>query len=190
MITIKEALTLSENELSNLLIDKSITHLNEDIICSRKLSASEEQSIFDIKHYLKDDLLVKVDRASMVSALEVRVPLLDHEVVEFAINVNQNLKIKNGEQKYLLKQVLYDYVPKSLFDRPKWGFSIPMERWLKTDLSYLLDKYTSQEIIEKHNIVNYNIVALLKQKYFSGQTFLYNRLWLIIVLHKRMDDLD
>lgn len=183
----QEQYFFSESELSNLLISNELDYLDEKIICDRNLSASEEQSVFDIKHYLKDDLLVKVDRASMQSALEVRVPLLDHEVVEFALNVNKNLKIKNGEQKYLLKQILYDYIPKELFDRPKWGFSIPLEKWLKTDLYHLLEKYTSKEIIEKHNIINYIKVQELKQRYMEGQTFLYNRLWLVIVLHKNLE---
>ncbi len=183
----QEQYYFSENELEDLLVVKTNSFLNEEIICNRKLSASEEQSIFDIKHYLKDDLLVKVDSASMQSALEVRVPLLDHRIIEFALNLNHNLKINNGEQKYLLKQVLYDYLPKELFDRPKWGFSIPLEEWLKTKLHYLLDKYTSKEIIEKHNIVHYSRVQILKQQYLEGQTFLYNRIWLIIILHKNLE---
>ena len=183
----QEQYFFTETEIDNLLINTEIEFIDESINSSRKLSASEEQSVFDIKHYLKDDLLVKVDRASMQSALEVRVPLLDHNIVEFALNVNRNLKIKDGEQKLLLKQVLYDYIPKEMFDRPKWGFSIPLEKWLKTDLNYLLDKYTSKEIIEKYNIVDYHAVEDIKRKYISGQTFLYNRLWLIIILHKNME---
>jgi asparagine synthase (glutamine-hydrolysing) len=184
----QEQYFFSEKELDNILINNKILSITETISSNRNLFPSEEQSIFDIKHYLKDDLLVKVDRASMQWALEVRVPLLDHRVVEFAVNVHQNLKIKNREQKYLLKQLLYDYVPKELFNRPKWGFSIPLEKWLKNELAYLLEKYTSQEIIEKYNIVNYQSINNLKKRYLSGQSFLYNRLWLIIVLHKHLEN--
>jgi len=137
--------------------------------------------LFDIEHYLKDDLLVKVDRASMQHALEVRVPLLDYRIVEFAINLNSNLKIKDKTAKYLLKELLYQYVPKELFNRPKWGFSIPLSAWLKTDLRDLLDYYTSKEIIEKHNILEYSNVERLKNRYFKGEDYLYNRLWLIMV---------
>ncbi len=157
------------------------------IDCKRKLSVVEKQSIFDIKNYLKDDLLVKVDRASMLSALEVRVPLLDHRIVEYAINLNEKLKINNKEQKFILKQILFDYLPKEFFDRPKWGFSIPLESWLKNELIYLLEKYTSKEIINKYNIVNYKLVLNLKNRYLNGQTYLYNRLWLIVVLHKYLE---
>lgn len=183
----QEQYYFSEKELDKLLINKEITFLDEQINCKRNLSAIEEQSVFDIKHYLKDDLLVKVDRASMQSALEVRVPLLDHRIVEFALNIDKKLKLNNGIQKYLLKEILYDYVPNKLFDRPKWGFSIPLEKWLKTELKYLLEKYTSKEMIVKYNVVDFDYINNLKKQYLNGRTYLYNRLWLIIVLHKNLE---
>ena len=67
--------------------------------------------------------------------------------------------------KYLLKNVLYDYLPRPIFDRPKWGFSIPLKKWLKTDLSYLLEKYTSKKIIEKYDLLHYPEVEKIKKKY-------------------------
>lgn len=179
----QEQFLFSSYELENLLIDNDINHIDEGIISPRELTKAEEQSIFDMKYYLKDDLLTKVDRASMRYAIEVRVPFLDHNVVEFAINLHHNLKIKNGEQKYLLKQLLYDYVPKEYFDRPKWGFSIPLGKWLKNELSYLLNKYLSEEFVSKYNLVKYSEVKTLKEKYLKGQEYLYNRLWALIVLH-------
>ncbi len=123
----------------------------------------------------------------MRSALEVRVPLLDHRIVEFAINLNSNLKIKNGVQKYLLKDLLYDYVPKEIFDRPKWGFSIPLNQWLKKDLRPLFDQYTDAKLIDKYQILDSDYVQDLKQRYLSGQDYLYNRLWSIMVLHKNLE---
>ena len=119
----------------------------------------------------------------MQYSLESRVPLLDYRLVEFAYNLSPVLKIKDGTMKYLLKEVLYDYVPKEIFDRPKWGFAIPLGKWLNGDLKYLLDKYTSQTTIEKYNVVNYEVVKKLKEQYQNGKDYLYNRLWLIIVLH-------
>ena len=76
----------------------------------------EKQSLFDLKNYLKDVLLVKVDMSSMLNSLELRVPLLDHNVVELALNINQNLKIQKTDQKYILKQILYDYLPKTFLN--------------------------------------------------------------------------
>ena len=119
----------------------------------------------------------------MQYSLETRVPILDYRIAEFAFNLDESLKIKDGIMKYLLKQVLYDYVPKELFDRPKWGFSIPLGKWLKTDLKYLLDQYTSEEIISKYSVVNYAVVKKMKDQYLAGTDYLFNRLWLIIVLH-------
>ncbi|MBL4586777.1 MAG: asparagine synthase (glutamine-hydrolyzing) [Flavobacteriales bacterium] len=153
----------------------------------RKLSPSEYQALFDLNYYLKDDLLTKVDRASMRYSLETRVPLLDHTIVEFALNLDSNLKNKNGVAKYLLKEVLYDHVPKSIMDRPKWGFSIPLSKWLQNDLSFLIDKNLNQKKVEETGVVNWVEVEVLLKKFRSGQTHLYNRLWLLILLHQWFD---
>lgn len=174
-----------EQELEKLLVSLpfNFTALNNLPSLQRNLSETERQSFWDFNHYLKDDLLVKVDRASMQYSLESRVPLLDYRVVEFAYNLDERLKIKNGCMKYLLKEVLYDYVPKAIFDRPKWGFSIPLARWLKNDLKYLLDRYTSEQVIEKYNFVQFSEIDKIKNQYLNGTDYLFNRLWLIIVLH-------
>ena len=86
--------------------------------------------------------------------------------------------------KYLLKQVLYDYVPRQLLDRPKWGFSIPLVKWLKTDLKWMIDKYCSKEVIENAGIVKYQPVAKMISQYHAGNhDYLYNRIWAVMVLH-------
>jgi asparagine synthase (glutamine-hydrolysing) len=158
-----------------------IKHLN------RKLTAMEEQAMFDLHFYLQDDLLTKVDRASMHYSLETRVPYLDHRIVEFALNLSPDLKFKNGTAKYLLKEILYQYVPKRFFDRPKQGFAIPLEQWLRNELSFLIDEYLSETIILKYNFVKYELVNSLIMRFRIGkESYLYNRLWLLIVLHKWM----
>jgi asparagine synthase (glutamine-hydrolysing) len=181
----QEQYYFKEQELQSLLVNTAFdfSAINSQPSLSRKLSAAEKQSLWDFDHYLKDDLLVKVDRASMQYSLESRVPLLDYRLVEFAYNLSPGLKIKDGTMKYLLKEVLYDHVPKQIFERPKWGFAIPLSKWLKTDLKYLLDKYTSTAMIEKYNVVNDKAVKKLIAQYQSGKDYLYNRIWLIIVLH-------
>lgn len=174
-----------EQELQKLLVNPlfNFSQINTSPPFARTLSESELQSFWDFNHYLKDDLLVKVDRASMQYSLESRVPLLDYRLVTFAYNLDEQLKVKNGSMKYLLKQVLYNYVPENIFERPKWGFSIPLAKWLKTDLKYLLDRYTSADVINQYNIVNADFVGNLKKQYLNGTDYLYNRLWLIVVLH-------
>jgi asparagine synthase (glutamine-hydrolysing) len=120
----------------------------------------------------------------MKQGLETRVPLLDHNIVEFALNLSPDLKTKNGEQKYILKQLLYQYLPKEIFDRPKQGFSIPLASWLKGDLNYLIKDYLNQTIIEQHDIVNWAGVQTLLNKFYKGEDYLYTRIWALIVLHQ------
>ncbi|MEO6188638.1 MAG: asparagine synthase (glutamine-hydrolyzing) [Ginsengibacter sp.] len=181
----QEQYFFSENELHDILLHPVFDFENENTIHerNRKLSAVEKQSLWDFKYYLPDDLLVKVDRASMHYSLEIRVPLLDHRIVEFAYNLDSRLKIKGSQMKYLLKRVLFEELPKKIFERPKWGFSIPLKKWLKTDLSYLVNKYASTEIIEKYQLVKSSEVEKLKKEYAAGREYLFNRLWVIIVLH-------
>jgi len=164
----------------------SIIHDINILKSGRELSKIEQQSFFDLNNYLKDDLLVKVDRCSMYSSLEARVPLLDHNIVEFALNVDENLKIKNGVQKHLLKELLYDYIPQSIMDRPKWGFSIPLESWLQNELSYLIDKYLNDEIIREIGLLNPIFVKDLISNFKKGELYLYNRIWNLINLNKSL----
>ncbi len=155
----------------------------------RTFTAAEQQAFFDLHYYLPDDLLVKVDRATMQYGLEARVPLLDYNIVEFALNLSPQLKVKNGVQKHLLKEVLYDYIPANLFNRPKWGFSIPLMDWLKKDLSYLIDEFLSPDVVNKHLVVPIKYVEQLKNQFRSGKhDYLYNRIWALIVLHKFLQE--
>ncbi len=151
---------------------------------SRSLQPAEKQALFDLRAYLPDDLLTKVDRATMYYGLEARVPLLDHRIVEFALNLSPELKIRNGVSKYLLKEVLYQYVPRQLFDRPKWGFSVPLADWLSGDLKYLLDTYLHKSVVERYDIVTPAAVEGLKAEFLGGNKYVYNRLWVLMILHR------
>jgi asparagine synthase (glutamine-hydrolysing) len=183
----QEQMLFAEEELYTYLQKNHLTtvEVNENYFdLPRKLTAKEEQSFFDLNYYLKDDLMVKVDRASMQFALEVRVPLLDYRIVEFSLNLSEKLKVKNKVQKYLLKEVLYDYIPKEYFERPKWGFSVPLVRWLKNDLSYLIDEYLSEENIKKTGVLKHEMVARLIQNFRAGNDYNYNKIWQLIILQR------
>ncbi|MFW5851921.1 MAG: asparagine synthase (glutamine-hydrolyzing) [Bacteroidota bacterium] len=162
-----------------ILIDEQPDNLN------RILTPAENQAFFDMRYYLCEDLLTKVDRASMHYSIESRVPLLDHTLVEFALNLSPELKKKGDVSKYLLKQVLYEYIPAELFDRPKWGFSIPLQRWLRGKLQYLIHDYLSKESIESVGIFNYpEVERLIHLFLYKNQHHIYNRLWLMILMQR------
>lgn len=180
----QEQYYFSNSELNKLLVQDSFnTQLYYLDNYSRELNALEKQAMFDLKYYLPGDLLTKVDRASMHYSLETRVPYLDHRLVELALNISPELKYKNGVTKYILKEILYQYLPKDLFNRPKQGFAIPLSKWLKTDLHYLIDKYLNKTIIKQFDVVNYYIVEDLIMRFKNREDYLYNRIWLLIVLH-------
>ena len=181
----QEQYYFSEAELSELLIkpDFNFSALNE-VGKQQHGSPAEQQAFWDFGHYLKDDLLVKVDRASMAYSLETRVPLLDKRLVEFALNIDYDLKVKKGfGSKYLMKEVLYGLVPRELFDRPKRGFAIPLLEWLKGPLSWMIGRYLNDEVISRHGFVHAKKVQQLLRKFLNGQNHLYNRIWTLIVLH-------
>ncbi len=181
---------LFSNQELDALLEKKYNDAKSDIFSlaalsdKRSLRANEKQALFDIEYYLPYDLLTKVDRASMRYSLETRVPYLDHRIVEFALNLSPNLKHKNGVSKYLLKEILFQYVPESYFNRPKQGFAIPLEKWLKNELSFLIHDFLNEKIVSHYGVVKYEEVDRLKKMFHSGHDYLYNRIWLLIVLHK------
>lgn len=180
----QEQYLFSEEEVEKLVLKPGRpAPVDQYVDVARTLDPAEVQAFYDLRYYLKDDLLTKVDRASMRYSLETRVPILDHRIVEFALNLSPSLKMKDGEMKYLLKQVLYRHVPKEIFDRPKWGFSIPLVKWLNGELSYLIDDHLNKSNVEYYGFVSWKEVDRLVKLYRSGQSHLYNRLWLLIMLH-------
>jgi asparagine synthase (glutamine-hydrolysing) len=147
------------------------------------LSEAERQALFDFQFYLRDDLLVKVDRASMYYGLECRCPFLDHNLVEFAVNLPESLRKRNLTSKYLLKKMLFEMIPEKYFDRPKWGFSIPLGQWLKNDLKHLMD-YLSDENLETTGIFKVAYIRELVNRFYQGEEYLYNRLWVVIIIQR------
>lgn len=128
----------------------------------------EKHMLQDMVTYLPDDIFTKVDRASMCVSLEARPPLVDdHRILEFSLTIPHTLKYKEGIKKYILKELLYKYVPKEIIDRPKMGFGIPIYEWLKNDLSHLIEKYLSQEYIEKQHIFQWKEVEKIKKRFYN-----------------------
>lgn len=141
---------------------------------------AEEMMQNDIKNYLPDDILVKVDRAAMSNSLETRLPFLDKRVIDFSLKIPFNMKIRNGESKWLLKQVLYKSVPKSLVDRPKQGFAIPIGDWLRGPLRDWAENLLSKDNLELDGILDSVQIREVWNKHLHGRNMQY-ALWNILM---------
>lgn len=112
----------------------------------------ERRMMLDMITYLPDDILTKTDRASMKYSMEVRCPILDYEVIEQSFRIPHQYKYHNFEKKYILKDITYQYVPKNLLDRPKKGFGVPLQKWLRSVLEEEIEKYADAVILERQGI--------------------------------------
>jgi asparagine synthase (glutamine-hydrolysing) len=134
----------------------------------------------DLKISLPSDMLWKVDMMSMRHSLEVRVPLLDPRVCELAFRIGGEWKIRHGRSKYVFIETFKDILPKSLHRRPKWGFEMPVSRWLKTDLRYLIETHLSRERIEKQGIFHYPVIENLVENLMHDRTDTSWQIWNLI----------
>jgi asparagine synthase (glutamine-hydrolysing) len=147
---------------------------------SHRFDLLEKLMLIDLQRYLPNDILTKVDRASMAFSLEARVPLLDHRVVELALRMPISLKRRNGESKFALRQILYRYMPRELVDRPKQGFSVPLDYWLKTDLRGLVKRNLDPVLLQKQGLFNIDVVRHHVDRFMAGQSS-HSRVWSLLV---------
>ncbi|GAB4337655.1 MAG: asparagine synthase (glutamine-hydrolyzing) [Calditrichia bacterium] len=148
-----------------------------------------DQMIFlDQMTYLPDDILVKVDRAAMGVSLESRAPFLDPDVVEFAWRLPNAFKIKDGQGKWILKRLLSRYLPKELIDRPKMGFSLPIDEWLRTDLkNWMLELLDKQKLMEQ-GILDADYINLKIEQHLSGRYNWALRLWNVLMFQLWLEE--
>ncbi|MDE2420946.1 MAG: asparagine synthase (glutamine-hydrolyzing) [Gammaproteobacteria bacterium] len=132
--------------------------------------------------YLPGDILTKVDRATMAVSLEGRIPLLDHRVAEFAWCLPLSQKVRDDQGKWLLRQVLYQYVPQSLIDRPKMGFGIPLAEWLRTDLADWAGVMLNPDKLKRQGLLNYRVVDQIWQSHLHARADYSSQLWSVIML--------
>ncbi|HTQ75725.1 MAG TPA: asparagine synthase (glutamine-hydrolyzing) [Burkholderiales bacterium] len=137
---------------------------------------------FDIEQYLPDDLLVKVDRASMSVALESRAPMLDHRLVEFAWKLPRHVLVRDGVGKWILRQVLDRYVPRKVVERPKAGFGIPIGQWLRSNLREWAEHLLAEETIRRHGVLDPGPVRRTWSEHLSGTHDRQVYLWSVLML--------
>jgi len=143
-------------------------------------SVVERMQYLDSVTYLPDDILTKVDRASMAVSLEARVPLLDHRVAEFAFMLPQNLRRQGSNGKIVLKNVLERYVPRSLFERPKMGFGIPIGQWLRGPLRDWAETLLAERALEDSGLTAAPIRRVWGE-HLSGRQSFDTHLWTILM---------
>lgn len=141
----------------------------------------DELFVLGVDDVLRDLLLVKVDRATMGYSLEGREPLLDHKLMEFATSLPYHYKHDGVKSKKPIREIVYKYVPKEVMDRPKVGFDLPIYKWLKEDLSYLIDTFLCEKEIRTSNVFNYNCVSKMVIE-FKKDSLRYNVIiWRLLI---------
>ncbi len=135
----------------------------------------------DAQTYMTDDILVKVDRAAMACGLETRVPMLDHHIVELAWRMPLSLKIRNGQGKWLLRQVLHRHVPKELIERPKQGFGIPLDSWLRGPLHEWAEELLDEARLRREGYFRPEPVRQMWAEHCSGRRNWQHHLWNVLM---------
>ncbi|MCB9981894.1 MAG: asparagine synthase, partial [Rhodospirillales bacterium] len=153
-----------------------------------ELSFAEKMMFWDATGYLPHDILTKVDRASMAYGLEARAPLLDTRIFDYVWALPENVKIRGGQGKWLLRQVLGRHVPEKLFERPKQGFNMPVGDWLRGDLRDWAESLLDEKHLREEGLLDTKAVRMLWQTHQDRQGANGDALWCILMFqawHKR-----
>jgi len=181
---------LDKTEVELLIKNKVATMnsgFNSDELKPEYYSGLAYMMAVDYQTYMLDDILQKVDRATMSVGLEGREPFIDQRIIEWAAQLPMNYKYNNGSKKFILKEIVHKYIPKEMMDRPKMGFGIPIAKWLQTDLKFYVDQYLNTDFIKKQNIFNEDAVQLIYTSFYKGKVERAEKLWHLLMFQMWYD---
>ena len=168
---------LKEKLIKNYKYKRVKTSFDDIDNLNSSLDSFDKMFAVDYKTYMVDDVLHKVDRATMSVGLEGREPFLDQRIVEFVSRLPSDMKIKNGDKKWLLKEITHKYLPKDIMDRPKMGFAIPVDQWLKNELKDYVEEYVSDKY---DTVLDGKELEKIKKLFFLGRVN-YNVIWNVLI---------
>ena len=186
-ISMMKALTsvFTPSEINNLVLsnDNSKILSNFDLTSELKQVQENKNKLLavDFKTYLTDNILVKVDRATMSVGLEGRDPMLDHNIIEFMAQIPSSFKFEKNNSKRIIKKIANKYLPDDLLERPKTGFSPPLYKWLRIDFLPITNYYFSESRLKRQKILDVDYVTKLYKDFLSGRKDCYFKLWLLLV---------
>jgi asparagine synthase (glutamine-hydrolysing) len=140
--------------------------------------------LLDSMTYLPDDILVKTDRAAMATSLETRAPFLNHKLLEYAWQIPQPLKLKKTQSKWILRQILYKYIPKKLVERPKVGFGVPIDSWLRGPLKDWAQALLDKTKLKNQGFFNPDSISIKWTEHLSGKKNWQYEIWSILMFQE------
>lgn len=184
------ALVSHEKDPERLILHSSEppTALNDPASWPAVSNLHERMMYLDAKTYLPGDILTKVDRAAMAVSLETRIPFLDHRVVSFAHRLPLAMKLRGGQPKWLLRQVLYRHVPAALMDRPKMGFGVPIGDWLGRELRDWAEALLDRERLHREGFFDPDLVRQMWNQHLTGARAWHYHLWDILMFQIWLED--